>query len=289
MSKRPVKPQKQEPETTGHVWDGIEEWNNPLPRWWLWCFYLTIAWGVLYTIAYPAWPMINQATQGFLGQNTRADVAAEIAMFQEANAPIQAKLVETELTEIGADPELNSYAQNAGAAIFRTWCAQCHGAGANGAEGGYPSLLDDDWLWGGTIEDIYLTVAHGIRNDESDEARYSEMPKFGEILEPEEIGQVVEYTLSLSGQDHDAAMAEPGAVIFEEQCSGCHLEDGTGDVFSGAPNLTDAIWLYGGDKETVTESVVNARFGVMPSWQNRLSEAEVRAVSIFVHSRGGGE
>ncbi|MDE4132568.1 cytochrome-c oxidase, cbb3-type subunit III [Phaeobacter sp. QD34_3] len=279
-----------DPNTTGHEWDGIEEFDNPMPRWWLWTFYLTIIWGIGYTIAYPAWPMINSATAGVLGWSTRADVAAEIAAVDEANAPVNAKLVETELTEISADADLNSYAVSAGSAVFKTWCAQCHGSGAAGAKG-YPNLLDDDWLWGGSVEDIHATVAHGIRNEDSDEARYSEMPAFGrdELLEAEEIDQVVNFVMSLSGEAQDASKVEAGAVLFEDNCSSCHMEDGTGDRAQGAPNLADAIWLYGGDYAALTETVTNSRYGVMPAWNTRLSEAEIRAVSAYVHQLGGGE
>lgn len=289
MSKKPIQ-HKAEPDTTGHSWDGIEEYNNPLPRWWLWTFYLTIFWGVLYTIAYPAWPLVNSATQGLLGQNNRIAVAEEIKRFEEANAPVEAKLVAADLTEISSDPDLVNYTQNAGGAIFRTWCAQCHGSGAAGAKG-YPNLLDNDWLWGGTMEDIHFTISHGIRNNEDPDARYSEMPRFGadELLEPEQIDQVVQYVLQLSGQEHDAGLAAAGATVYADNCSACHAEDGTGDRFQGAPNLTDAIWLYGGDAAALTETVTNARFGVMPAWSGRLSEADIRAVSAWVHSRGGGE
>ena len=290
MSKRPVKTSKVDPETTGHEWDGIQEFNNPLPRWWLWTFYLTIIWGVLYTIAYPAWPLVSGATQGLLGQDTRLDVAAEIQRYEDANAPIEAKLVAADLNAIATDPELVNYTQNAGGAVFRTWCAQCHGSGAAGAVG-YPNLLDNDWLWGGTIEDIHATISHGIRNTTDPDARYSEMPKFGadELLEPAQIDQVVQYVLQISGQEHDAGLATEGAVVFAENCAACHMEDGTGDRAQGAPNLTDAIWLYGGDQAALTETVTNARFGVMPSWTERLSEADIRAVAAWVHSRGGGE
>lgn len=279
-----------EPDTTGHSWDGIEEFNNPLPRWWLWTFYATIIWGIAYTIAYPAWPLVNSATRGLLGQNTRADVAAEIARFEAANAPIEARLVAADLDAIKDDPELNNFAQNAGGAVFRTWCAQCHGSGAQGARG-YPNLNDNDWLWGGTLEDIHTTVTHGIRNSTDPDARYSEMPRFGAdgLLEPEQISQVVEYVLQISGQDHDAALAAEGATVFAENCAACHGEDGTGDRAVGAPNLTDRIWLYGGDRAAITETVTYARFGVMPAWAGRLSEADIRAVSVWVHSRGGGE
>jgi cytochrome c oxidase cbb3-type subunit 3 len=289
MSRKPVV-KKPDPETTGHEWDGIQEFNNPLPRWWLWTFYLTIIWGIGYTVAYPAWPMLTHATRGFIGTSTRDDVAAEIAAFDGANAPLEAKLVAADLGGIAADPELANFTRNAGAAVFRTNCATCHGAGAAGAKG-YPNLLDNDWLWGGTIDDIVLTISHGIRNTTDADARYSQMPAFGKdgILERGQIEAVVEYVLSLSSADHDAAKAAEGLTVFADNCAACHGEDAKGMREQGAPNLVDAIWLYGGSRAAITESVGNARFGVMPAWADRLSEAEIRAVAAYVHQLGGGE
>lgn len=295
MSKTPEK-KKHEVETTGHSWDGIEEYNNPLPRWWLWVFYATIIWGVAYTIAYPAWPMISQATSGVLGFSTRGQVEEDIAAFEARNAAINERLANVDLASLSGEADLMDYARNAGAAVFRSKCAQCHGSGAAGVQAsGFPNLLDDDWLWGGTIEEIAYTVRNGVRNEQSADAHYSEMPAFGELLEPEEISQVANYVLSLSGQEHDAALAADGAVIFEEQCSACHGEDGTGDISVGAPNLTDAIWLYGGSEERIVETITNSRFGVMPAWAEEfrpgqgLSDAQINAVSAYVHQLGGGQ
>jgi cytochrome c oxidase cbb3-type subunit 3 len=278
-----------DPDTTGHSWDGIEEFNNPLPRWWLWTFYLTIAWGLLYTIAYPAWPLVSSATSGLLGFSTRAQVAEEIAAVEARNESINMKLASTELTEISADPELAGYATSAGAAVYRTWCTQCHGSGAAGAKG-YPNLLDDDWLWGGDIEAIHYTVSHGIRNEEDDAARFSQMPAFGEILASEEIASVANYVMTLSGGTAaDPGLVSAGAEIYADNCSACHGEAGLGDREQGAPNLADAIWLYGGDYDTLVETVTYSRYGVMPPWTQRLSEAEIRAVAVYVHQLGGGE
>ncbi|CUH88118.1 Cytochrome c oxidase subunit III [Phaeobacter sp. CECT 5382] len=289
MSK-PVKKFDDDPNTTGHSWDGIEEFDNPMPRWWLWTLYATIVWAIGYTILYPAWPMVNSATSGVLGWSTRGDVAAEIAAVEETNAPMNAKLEVAELTSIAGDPDLGSYAVSSGSAVFKTWCAQCHGSGAAGAKG-YPNLLDDDWLWGGSVEDIHMTITHGIRNEDSDDARYSEMPAFGrdELLEKEEIDQVVNFVMSLSGEAQDPAQVEAGAVVFEDNCASCHMEDGTGDRSQGAPNLADAIWLYGGDYDSLMQTVNNSRYGVMPAWNTRLTEAQIRAVSAYVHQLGGGE
>ena len=287
MAKDPK--QHQEPETTGHVWDGLEEYNNPLPRWWVWIFYATIVWGIWYTIAYPAWPGIKGATEGYLGWSTRANVAQSIADAEAANAEINAKLASAELAAIPGDDELATYAASAGAAVFRTWCAQCHGSGAAGAKG-YPNLLDNAWLWGGTMEDIHYTISHGIRNEEDADARYSEMPAFGEILEQDEIVQVANYVMTLSGgTPADAAAAQAGETVYLDNCAACHMDDGAGDPFQGAPNLSDAIWLYGGDYDTLVETITYSRYGVMPPWTSRLSEAEIRAVTAYVHQLGGGE
>lgn len=281
------KPVKKQPETTGHSWDGIEEYNNPLPRWWLWTFYICIIWAVAYAIAYPAWPLIKGATPGLLGWSTRGEVKADIQKFTDANAAIEAKLAETDITLVSADPELQSYAVNSGAAVFRSNCSQCHGSGAAGA-GIYPNLIDDDWLWGGKIEDIVQTVAFGVRS-EHDDTRYSEMPAFGEFLEEEEISQAVNYVLSLSDLEHDASLANAGAAMFEENCVACHMEGGTGDREQGAPNLADAIWLFGSDTESITQTVTYARNSVMPAWGARLTGAQVKAVAAYVHQLGGGE
>jgi len=276
--------------TTGHEWDGIREYDKPMPRWWLWTFYATIVWAVGYTIAYPAWPMINEATPGLLGYSTRNEVVQEIAVVEQMNAAINVRLAETPLTEISADPELLGYATSAGAAVFRSWCSQCHGSGAAGVQAaGYPNLLDDAWLWGGDIEAIYLMIAHGIRNENDPDARWSQMPAFGDIFEETEISAAVNYVMSLSGTPADASLVDQGSVLFEENCAACHGENALGDSEQGAPNLADAIWLYGGDYDTLIETVTYSRFGVMPSWNNRLSEAEVRAVTAYVHGLGGGE
>ncbi|SLN50089.1 Cbb3-type cytochrome c oxidase subunit CcoP [Pseudoruegeria aquimaris] len=289
MSKAPKKTQApKDVPTTGHSWDGIQEYDNPMPRWWLWTFYATIVWGIIYTILYPAWPLVTRATPGLLGASTRGEVAQEIARWEDANAAIRQQLVDTELTAIADNEDLNRFAVSNGAAVFRTWCAQCHGSGAAGAKG-YPNLLDDAWLWGGDIESIHYTISHGIRNEQDDDARYSEMPKFGEILEEEEIEQVVEHVLAISGQEHDAELAAAGATVFEDNCSACHGSEGMGDREQGAPNLTDAVWLYGGDRDTLIETVTYSRYGVMPPWTGRLSEADIRAVSVYVHQLGGGE
>ena len=275
-------------DTTGHTWDGIKELNNPLPRWWLWTFYLTIIWGIGYTIAYPAWPMVSRATAGMLGYSTRAEVAEEIARVEQANAGISAQLAAADLNTLSENPELMRFATSAGGAVFRNNCSQCHGSGAAGAVG-YPNLLDDDWLWGGDFDNIAYTIRHGIRNEEDWDARYSEMTAYDEIFTDEEVDATVQYVRLISGQDHDATLAAAGEGLFLDNCAACHGDDGAGNRDLGAPNLTDAIWLYGGDEASLEHTIRFARFGVMPPWGSRLTEAEIKAVTAYVHQLGGGE
>lgn len=288
MSKKADDKHENDVPTTGHSWDGIEEYDNPMPRWWLYTFYACIVWGIGYTIAYPAWPMVSQATSGLLGYSTRGALAEDLQSAEAANAAINEQLVSVALTEVSADPQLQQYAVNMGAAVFRTNCSQCHGSGAAGAVG-FPNLLDDAWLWGGTVDAIHDTIKHGIRNEDDLDARYSEMPVFGEILSSEEIEEVANYVYSLGGRDPlDADLAALGEETFLYECAACHMDDGSGNIDMGAPALNDAIWLYGGDLDTIIETVTYSRYGVMPAWGLRLSDAEVAAVATYVHGLGGG-
>lgn len=276
--------------TTGHSWDGIEELNTPLPRWWLWTFYVTCVWGLIYTILFPAWPLVTGATAGILGFSTRADVAAEIERVSLSNADLTESLVNVDLGVLAKNEPLHDFAVRAGAAVFRANCSQCHGSGAAGVvAAGYPNLLDDDWLWGGTVDEIAYTVRHGIRNEEDPDARWSEMPAFDGVLSDEEITAAAVHVRGLAGLDHDAALAEGGETIFLDNCSACHGEDGRGDRTIGAPNLTDAIWLRGGTQEAIEQQIHYPKNGVMPPWGERLGEAQVRAVAAYVHALGGGE
>lgn len=269
--------------TVGHSYDGIEELNTPLPRWWLWTFYATIVWGIGYTIAYPAWPMISGATEGMLGWSSRANVAADIVEHEAQNAALVEELVSAELAAVDPASDLHRYAVARGASVFSAQCSQCHGSGAAGAVG-YPNLLDNAWLWGGSIDEIAYTVEHGIRNETAD-ARWSEMPAFGDILASEEIATLVAHVQALP----QGGVGEVGETLFLDNCASCHGDNGEGIPELGAPNISDAIWLYGGDEAALTETITNARFGVMPAMGLRLSDADVRAVSVYVHSLGGGE
>ncbi len=281
------KPEKKQVETTGHSWDGIEEYNNPLPRWWLITTYLTIIWGIGYVIAYPAIPLINGATPGLLGYSSRAEVQADIDEVNARNAPLVARVNELELAAIAGDEEVGSFAINGGRAVFQTFCSQCHGSGAAGAPG-YPNLLDNDWLWGGSVEDIHETISVGIRSEANLDTRFSQMPAFGEFLSKEEIGMLAQEVSAFSGIN-GAESTEDGALLFADNCSACHAVDGTGDRFQGAPNLTDAIWLYGSDMAALNKTISESRFGVMPAWSGRLSESQIRQAAVYIHSLGGGE
>ncbi len=277
-----------ESDLTGHEWDGIKEYNNPMPRWWLWTLYATIAWGIGYCIAYPAWPLLTKATPGLLGYTARGALEKSIREFEESNAPLDEALITADLSSVHENPGLYAYALRGGASVFRAHCSQCHGSGGGGSVG-YPNLLDDDWLWGGSVGDIRHTVAHGIRNEADENARFSQMPAYGEILESEEISGLVQHVLSISGQEHDAAAAARGAEIFAEQCVACHGANGQGNREEGGPVLTDPIWLYGGGEEDIRYSIVYSRNGVMPNWNERLTESQIRQVALYVHQLGGGE
>jgi len=242
-------------ETTGHEWDGIRELDNPLPRWWLWTFYATILWAVGYMIAYPAWPTLTGYTKGMLGYSQRTVVTQEVADGKKAQAKFRDALSKASLADIRKDQDLLRFATTGGKAAFAESCAPCHGRGAQGNVG-YPNLNDDDWLWGGKLEEIEKTILYGIRGDHK-QTRTSDMPKYGveKLLDAAAINDAAEFVLSLSGKGSDKAAAERGKKTFAEQCSACHGPEGKGNQELGAPNLTDGIWLYGGTKEAVVQSI----------------------------------
>ena len=279
-------------DTTGHEWDGIRELDNPLPRWWLWIFYACVAWSVVYMIfmpALPAPPGFEGFTRGLTGNSERANVAQQMADLQASRSTNFDRLQNADFQAIESDPELFRFAIAAGRSAFGDNCATCHGSGGGGAVG-YPNLNDDIWLWGGTFDDIRYTLHVGIRSDHPD-TRFSQMPAFGrdELLSQAEIRDVTQYVLQLSGQSFDAAAADRGAATFQNQCVSCHMEDGTGDQAQGAPNLTDRDWLYGGSAEQIEATIHRGPYGVMPSWEGRLSEPMITALATYVYSLGGGQ
>jgi cytochrome c oxidase cbb3-type subunit 3 len=276
--------------TTGHEWDGIKELNTPLPRWWLYTFYGTVIWAIGYTIAYPAWPLLTSATPGLLGYSSRGAVAEQIDTARAAQKENLDKIAAASVDDILKDPNLLAFAQAGGAAAFKVNCVQCHGSGAAGFVG-YPNLNDDEWLWGGTPEAIYVTLKNGIRYAENAETRDSQMPAFGAdgILSPEQVSQAAAYVFSLSGGEADQAMVQAGQPIFAENCAACHGETGIGGRDFGAPNLTDKIALYGASFEEVKAQIVRPRHGVMPGWSHRLDDATIKQLAVYVHTLGGGE
>ncbi len=277
-------------ETTGHEWDGIKELNNPLPRWWLWFLYATILYSIIYTIVYPAWPGITGSTGGTFGWSSRGDVISELALLEDSRRELATTLTQTDLTDVSSQPELMQFAVAGGSSAFKVYCSQCHGSGAAGGSI-YPNLIDDDWIWGGSVDEIYTTLQHGIRYIGDDDTRDSLMPAFGadDILEREQIMDVTSYVLSLSGSDANAAIIGRGKVIYQENCAVCHGDNGEGDKEFGAPALNDAIWLYGSTHEEIVAQIVRPKQGVMPGWKDRLSDATIRQLSLYVHSLGGGE
>ncbi|ODR97967.1 cytochrome C oxidase Cbb3 [Methyloceanibacter methanicus] len=275
--------------TTGHEWDGIEELNKPLPKWWLYVFYACIVWAIGYWLVYPAWPTVSSYSKGFMGYSQRGQVAKDVAASQADKAVFRDKIAAADMEAIKADPELFNFALAGGQAAFGDNCAPCHGRGAQGAFG-YPNLRDDAWLWGGTLDAIHQTIQHGIRAEDS-ATRMSMMPAFGKLgmLNRDQVADTAEYVMSLSGNSDDAEAAARGKEVFMTNCVACHGPDGTGNKALGAPNLTDELWLYGGDKETIVETITNSRGGIMPAWAGRLDPATIKELAIYVHSLGGGQ
>jgi cytochrome c oxidase cbb3-type subunit 3 len=276
--------------TTGHQWDGIKELNTPLPRWWVISFYLCIVWAVGYWIVYPAWPLVSGYTTGVLHYSSRADVAVELANLEKIRGDKMVALGAASLADIEKDPALLALARARGKTVFGDNCAPCHGSGGAGAKG-FPNLNDDDWIWGGTLEQIQQTIQYGARSGH-DQTHQGQMLAFGKdgTLKREQIVTVANYVRSLSGlptsQGYDATA---GAKVFADNCAVCHGDAGKGNPELGAPNLTDKIWLYGSDEASVIDTITNGRAGVMPAWVGRLDPSTIKALTVFVHSLGGGK
>ena len=275
-------------ETTGHEWDGLKELNNPLPRWWVWVFIITCVWSAWYYVIYPAWPVPGGATEGSSGYTQYKELKKSQAEITARQAKYLERFEGATYEEIMNDAELYAFALAGGKSAFKDNCATCHGTGAEGGMG-YPNLNDDDWLWGGKLEDIHQTLEYGIRDNNID-TRLSQMPAFGKdgLLKRDEIDAVVDYVLSMSGQKTHGHEAQ-GRTVFKQQCASCHGEDGKGLDEFGAPNLTDKIWLYGGDRAEIFDTVYNSREGMMPAWGGRLDENTIKQLTVYVHELGGGE
>ncbi|ESQ77664.1 cytochrome-c oxidase, cbb3-type subunit III [Asticcacaulis sp. AC402] len=298
MVKSP-KPPKSEPageidaatgvETTGHEWDGLKELNNPAPRWWLIVWLMTIIFAVGYWVVYPAWPTLDGHSKGVAGWTQYNKLQQDQAQITRRQGVYLQRFHVASFTQVKDDPALYEFARAGGAVVFKENCAACHGAGGEGRRG-YPNLNDDDWLYGGSIDDIHTTIQVGIRSVDPD-THSTLMPAFGAILQPQEIDDLADFT----GQLPQGVPAAPsaawsrGQALFATNCVSCHGAAGEGNQTLGAPRLNDAIWLYGGDKKALVETITRARAGVMPSWKHRLSADDQRMVSIYVHGLGGGE
>ena len=249
---------------TGHVWDeDLRELNNPLPRWWMWMFLLSLIFGVVYFALYPG--LGNY--QGTLGYST---TGAHQAAVDQANAelkPVYAKYMGMDIKEVAADPK----AREMGGRLFLNYCAQCHGSDAGGSKG-FPNLTDGDWLYGGDPQSIKTTILQG---------RAGVMPPFGH-LESAQVVDVANYVRGLSGLAADSLKAARGAEVFKANCAACHGSDGKGNPAMGAPNLTDKVWLYGGSEATIIETVTKGRNGKMPAWEQILTPEKVQLLTAYV-------
>jgi len=273
-------------DTTGHEWDGVKELNTPLPTWWVYTFYACIVFAVVYSVLYPSWPWLSGHTTGLLDYTNRTQLTQDLSEQAKGRSKFVDRIRTASFEDVRKDPELFNFALAGGRSAFQTNCIQCHGAGGAGSKG-FPTLVDDDWLWGGKIDQIYKTIQFGVRNA-NENSRQTMMPRFGtdEIMTPAQVGTVTDQVLSFSG--HGKATPE-GAKLFQEQCSACHQATGKGNQEMGAPDLTDGIWLYGGDRASIYRTIFNARNGSMPAWSERLDEATMKMLALYVHALGGGK
>lgn len=295
MAENPKKPEKDSisgVETTGHEWDGLKELNTPAPRWWLWVFLVTIIWSVWYWVVYPAWPTFTDHTAGTYGWTSHRQFQQSRQEIVERRAVYLNRMKNLSLEDISKNPELYEFALAGGAMAFKDNCAACHGTGAQGRAKGYPNLNDDDWLWGGTLEQIHKTIRVGVNSGHADQ-RGTQMPSFGRdgLLQPGQIDDVTKYVLDLHKGDK-TEMTEAhirGQKVFADNCAVCHGKGGEGNPEVGAPRLNDEIWLWGGDEASIHNTVTNAHLGVMPTWESRLDEDTIKMLAIYVHSLGGGK
>jgi len=300
--------QSQTVQTTGHAWDGdLQEYNNPLPAWWVYTFYATVVFALVYWTIYPSWPFgkgwiggVSQITYvNSEGEtkthswNTRALLMEDLNQAAAAQKPYFDKVSAMSYEQIAKDPEMSGFILSAGKALFADNCAPCHQAGGQGVVGFFPNLTDDDWLYGGSFDKIHETLMGGRRGY---------MPTFGEVLDGEQVDQLANYVASLSGIDHDAGKAAAGNVLFHSDaaaCYYCHTSEATGRKDMGAPNLTDNIWLWAdvsaanaaeGKVAAIRNVITNGlNKGVMPAWSGRLSSEQIKVLTVYVHELGGGQ
>ncbi|MDP2029116.1 MAG: cytochrome-c oxidase, cbb3-type subunit III [Thiobacillus sp.] len=299
--------QSQTVQTTGHAWDGdLQEYNNPLPVWWVYTFYATFVFAIVYWVIYPSWPMgkgwvgglsdityVNSAGETKTHSwNTRALYLEDMNKAAIAQKPYFDKVASMSYEQIAHDPEMSAFILSSGKALFADNCAACHQAGGQGVVGFFPNLTDDDWLYGGSFDTIHETLVGGRRGY---------MPTYSEVLSGGQIDQLANYVASLSGLTHDAGMAKAGDVLFHSEtaaCYYCHGVDAKGRQDIGAPNLTDGIWLWAGvavapaseGKVAAIRTVIanGLSKGVMPAWGGRLSPEQIKVLTVYVHDLGGG-
>jgi len=275
--------------TTGHEWDGLQELNRPVPKWWVYVFYATIAWSMVYFVLYPSVPGITGYFHGLIGYYQRDAVDADVAKVAAQRAGAMDRIKALSFADIRKDPQLLAVAQTAGRITFAENCQPCHGAGGGGNPG-YPALAAGNWLWGGTLEDIQRTVTFGIRSG-LDDARNSQMPRFGAdaILKPAEIQAVADYAATLYGQSAAGTDPAEGKRVFAENCAVCHGDAGQGNREVGGPKLAARTHLHGDDRAAILTQNLQPAHGVMPNWNARLDAAKIKSVALYVHALGGGE
>ena len=255
----------------GHVWDeDLQEYNHPLPRWWLNLFYITLAWGAVFLLFYPGLPIFEGLKKWTQYKQYEEELSAADAKY----GPIFEKFAAQDIPSLAKNTEAITIGQR----LFATYCIQCHGSDARGARG-YPNLADTDWLWGGSPAQITETILNG---------RQGVMPAWGQILGEEKVDDVAEYVLGLSGRPVDPVVSQRGAAVFAQNCVACHGADGKGNQALGAPNLTDNVWLYGGSQLRVRETIRDGRQGQMPPHREFLGEAKVHLLATYVFSLSGG-
>ncbi|PWV61707.1 cytochrome-c oxidase, cbb3-type subunit III [Plasticicumulans acidivorans] len=297
-------------QTTGHAWDGdLQEFNNPLPRWWLWSFYATVVFAVIYWFLYPTWPVGSSWTKGVLSAtfteggkqetmrwNTRSALLEDLQTGADATRQREyfEKIAAADFATIQKDPQMLAFVNQAGKRIFETNCSACHGRGGQGVVGLFPNLVDDDWLWGGTFKDIQYTITHG---------RNGYMPSFKGTLNTAQLDDVASYVLSLSGEVQADEASARGKQIFEGPVGGCYMCHGDaakGIKSMGSANLTDKIWTLANVpaattpeakieavKAVVSNGVINVR--TMPAWDGRMSADEIKLMAVYIHQLGGGQ
>jgi len=287
----PTKREKDEltgQETTGHEWDGIQELNTPLPKWWLYVFYASIVFSVIYMVLYPSIPWLSGHTEGMLGWDRRSELQETMQEARAEQAQYFERIAAADLQTIREDNELLNFSMAGGQATFADNCAPCHGQGGAGRPGGYPTLADDAWIWGGSLEAIHHTIANGVRNDHEN-SRQSMMPAYGQMLDSGQVRQVATYVKSLSAEVDNPDAVQAGQEIYSQQCVACHGPEAQGNPQMGAPNLSDQIWLYGARIDDLVSQISNPQHGNMPAWGERLEPEMVKMLAVYVHALGGGQ